>query len=123
MCWPLWPAVARSRGFEVVLVTADKDLFQLVGPGISVLRLTDEVLLLDPPGVESFSASARTVGDVLALMGDASDNVPGVPGVGEKTAKSLIRRYGSLDGVLRRAGLFLAVWEAKESCLAALERK
>lgn len=113
---------ARSRGFEVVLVTADKDLFQLVGPGISVLRLTDEVLLLDPPGVESFfGVRPDQVGDVLALMGDASDNVPGVPGVGEKTAKSLIRRYGSLDGVLRRAGLFLAVWEAKESCLAALE--
>lgn len=112
----------RARGFEVVLVTADKDLFQLVGQGISVLRLTDEALMLDPAGVEAFfGVRPEQVGDVLALMGDASDNIPGVPGVGEKTAKGLIRRYGTLEAVLARAGLFAGLWSAREESLAALE--
>ncbi len=112
---------ARERGLDVVVVTSDKDLYQLVGDGIVVLNPAKEDRVLDPDGVEDvFGVRPEQVVDVLALMGDASDNVPGVPGVGGKTARELVRRYGSLDAVLGRAREFRALWEARERALAAL---
>ncbi len=95
---------ARAAGYEVVLVSADKDLMQLVEPGVSLFH-TGRDKLYDPGLVEAdFGVPPARVVDVLALMGDASDNVPGVPGIGEKGAKGLIQEFGSLDELLARAG-------------------
>src|SRR5262245_59594853 len=102
---------ARDKGLSVRLVTADKDLFQLVGEGISILNPHKTVmeksggyLLMDEKVVErEFGVPPRQVVDVLALMGDSSDNIPGIPGIGEKGAKDLVRKYGSVEAVLEAA--------------------
>ncbi len=94
---------ARLANFSVVIATADKDLFQLVGDGVSILYTKDEKIL-DVKGVEEkFGVKPGQVPDVLALWGDASDNIPGVPGIGEKGAKEIIRRFGDLETALARA--------------------
>ncbi|MGC8762320.1 MAG: DNA polymerase I [Acidobacteriota bacterium] len=98
-------ARALAEGMEVVVVTADKDLFQLVRPGVRILHTKKEDVLLDERGVEElFGVPPHRVVDVLALWGDPTDNIPGVPGIGEKGAKELVRRYGDLESVLRHAG-------------------
>ena len=102
---------ARELGLEVVIVTSDKDMLQLVDDKVSVLKpqrdpasRKDLYVRLDPTGVEEFfGVPPAQVVDVLALMGDASDNVPGVPGIGEKGAKDIIRRFGSLETALASA--------------------
>lgn len=94
---------ASSEGYEVVLVSADKDLMQLVGPRTFMLH-TGREKLYDVAGVEEdFGVRPGQVVDVLALMGDSVDNVPGVKGIGEKGAKALIREYGDLDNLLKNA--------------------
>lgn len=91
--------VARDRGYDVVLATSDKDFFQLVGDGIKLFHTGREVLY-DAKGVgETFGLPPEKVVDVMAIWGDAIDNIPGVPGIGEKGAKALITEYGSLEGV------------------------
>ncbi len=95
---------AREAGFDVVIVTADKDMLQLVeGSRVRVFH-TGKEKFLDETGVaEFFGVAPSQVVDVLALMGDASDNIPGVPRVGEVTAKKWITEFGSLDRLLERA--------------------
>ena len=94
---------AREAGFEVVVATADKDLFQLVRDGVRILYTNDESLL-DARGVEEkFGVPPGKVADVLALWGDPTDNIPGVPGIGEKGAKELVKQYGNLEAVLAHA--------------------
>jgi DNA polymerase-1 len=91
--------VAKERGYDVVLATSDKDFFQLVGDGIKLFHTGREVLY-DAKGVEeTFGLPPEKVVDVMAIWGDAIDNIPGVPGIGEKGAKALISEYGSLEGV------------------------
>jgi len=94
---------ARKAGFRVVVVATDKDLLQLVGDGVLIYHpVRDE--FLDSEGVERvFGVKPGQVRDVLALCGDASDNIPGVPGIGEKGARELIREYGDLESVIRAA--------------------
>ncbi|HEY7113934.1 MAG TPA: DNA polymerase I [Thermoanaerobaculia bacterium] len=95
-------AKAAAGGFDVVIVTADKDMLQLVGPGIRVFH-TGREIFLDEAGVkEFFGVAPGQVADVLALMGDSVDNIPGVPGVGQVTAKKWITTYGSLDKLLEK---------------------
>lgn len=95
---------ASAAGMESVIVTADKDLFQLVRPGVRVLHTKKEDALLDARGVEDvFGVPPERVVDVLALWGDPTDNIPGVPGIGEKGAKELVKQYGSLEEVLAHA--------------------
>ena len=95
---------AVAAGFEVAIVTGDKDFFQLVGAGIKVYNPKDEGTWYDEAGVaEKFGVTPAQVVDVLALMGDAIDNIKGVPGIGEKGAQELIGVYGSLDALLARA--------------------
>ena len=90
---------ARDRGYDVVIATSDKDFFQLVGDGIRLYHTGREVLY-DAKGVEEvFGLPPEKVVDVMAIWGDAIDNIPGVPGIGEKGAKGLIQQFGSLDGV------------------------
>jgi DNA polymerase I len=90
---------ARDRGYDVVIATSDKDFFQLVGDGIKLYHTGREVLY-DAKGVEeAFGLPPEKVVDVMAIWGDAIDNIPGVPGIGEKGAKGLIQQFGSLDAV------------------------
>ncbi len=95
-------ARAAERDVRTVIVTTDKDLLQLVGGPVTVWNPSKEALLDEAKVEEFFGVGPDRVVDVLALQGDASDNVPGVPGIGEKTARSLIREFGSLDGLLAR---------------------
>jgi DNA polymerase-1 len=94
---------AAEAGYDVVLVSADKDLMQLVEPRVSLYH-TGRTKLYGPKDVEEdFGVPPAKVADVLALMGDSIDNIPGVPGIGEKGAKSLIQEYGSLEELLAKA--------------------
>ena len=98
---------AEDEGLDVILVTGDKDFLQLVDEHVLVLnpkRAGEEPELLDRKGVEEkFGVPPEKVVEVLALMGDASDNVPGIPGIGEKTALGLISEFGTLEKVLKNA--------------------
>jgi DNA polymerase-1 len=95
---------AGDAGYQVVIVTGDKDLLQLVRDTIVVLNPRDEGIWYDAEGVRKrFGVPPERVVDVLALMGDAIDNIKGVPGIGEKGAIDLISTYGSLDELLGRA--------------------
>ena len=91
---------AAARDIRTVVVTTDKDLLQIIDRTTSVWNPSREMTVDESNVEEVFGAGAAAVVDVLALWGDASDNVPGVPGIGEKTAKSLIREFGSLDNLL-----------------------
>jgi DNA polymerase I len=92
---------AGKNGFRSVIVTTDKDLLQVVDGSTSVYNPGKEITL-DPAKVkEVFGVRPDQVTDILALWGDPSDNIPGVPGIGEKTAKSLIEEYGSIDNILK----------------------
>jgi len=91
---------AAAAGFETVIVTTDKDLFQVVNETTRVFNPVKEILF-DEKGVrKTFGVPPDRVVDVLSLWGDPSDNIPGVPGIGEKTAKTLITEHGSLDALL-----------------------
>jgi DNA polymerase-1 len=95
---------AAGRGFEVALVTGDKDFFQLVGGPIRVYNPREPGTWFDADGVtQKFGVPPAQVIDVLALMGDTSDNVKGVPGIGEKGARDLITQFGTLETLLARA--------------------
>jgi DNA polymerase-1 len=91
---------ASKMGMETLLFSGDKDFFQLVDDNVKILHPKD-FAVLDAAGVkERFGVLPDQVIDTLALMGDTSDNIPGIPGVGPKTAISLIEEFGSLDNVL-----------------------
>jgi DNA polymerase-1 len=93
---------AAGRGFDVIIVTADKDFMQLVGPHISLWDTMRDRRTTADDIRERFGIEPRDLIDVMALTGDAVDNVKGVPGVGEKTAIALVRRFGSLAELLKR---------------------
>jgi len=96
---------AAGHGLHAAIVTGDKDFFQLVNDVIKVYNPKDEGTWLDAEGVvQKFGVPPSQVIDVLALMGDSSDNVKGVPGIGDKGARELIAQYGSLDALLEHAG-------------------
>ncbi len=90
-----------DRDLEVVLVTGDKDMLQLVGPKVTVLSVlgrSGERIVYDAARVrERWGVDPAQIPDVLALMGDSIDNIPGVPGVGEKTAVKLLGQFGSVE--------------------------
>ena len=95
---------AEKEGMEAVLVTGDKDALQMVGEGIKVLRDVNKGEWLDAGGVQKkLGISPLSVVDYLALIGDSSDNVPGVEGIGPVTAVKLIHQYGNLDGIFQAA--------------------
>ncbi|MBI3793787.1 MAG: DNA polymerase I [Nitrospinae bacterium] len=92
-----------GEGFDVTIVSGDKDLMQLVGGKIKMLEPMKNVRY-DAAGVkEKMGVTPGQIVDLLGLMGDASDNIPGVPGVGEKTARDLLEKYSTLEGVLKHA--------------------
>ena len=100
--------LAEREGVPVLLLTGDKDMAQLVSDLVSLLRPgrkpSEGLTLLDSQGVEEvFGVPPERIVDLLALVGDTSDNVPGVKGIGDKTAKKLLSEYGSLEAVLKNA--------------------
>jgi DNA polymerase-1 len=95
---------AQAAGFDVVVVTMDKDFFQLVHDGLRVFNPREEGTWYDAGGVkEKFGVPPEQVVDVMALMGDTIDNIKGVPGIGEKGAKELIGKYGSVENLIAHA--------------------
>ncbi|HJS26540.1 MAG TPA: DNA polymerase I [Actinomycetota bacterium] len=99
---------AHEQGIEVVVVTADRDFFQLVRPGLTVMfnvKGISDIRRYDVDAVtERFGLPPEKYLDYVALKGDASDNIPGVPGVGEKTASKLVQDFGSVEDLLARTG-------------------
>ncbi|HEX9916825.1 MAG TPA: DNA polymerase I [candidate division Zixibacteria bacterium] len=97
----------KKEGLEVFLVTADKDFFQLVDEDIKMVRPSkgkEPEEIYDAKAVkEKFGIEPNQMTDLLGLMGDSSDNIPGVPGIGEKTALELINQFGSLEDVIAGA--------------------
>lgn len=96
--------IAHQKGMEVVLVTGDRDVLQLVKPDVKVIitkrGITDVEVYDEQAITERYGIKPEQLIDVKGLMGDASDNIPGVPGIGEKTALRLIKQFGSLECVL-----------------------
>ncbi len=95
---------ARSLGWEVVIVTGDKDLLQLVDGAVRCYDSMYEKWYGPAEVEEKWGVPPHLVADLLALTGDKIDNVPGIPGVGEKTAAALLKEFGTLEGVLSHAG-------------------
>jgi len=96
---------ARERGVKTYILTGDKDMMQLVDEMVLVISPHKDGKIFDAAAVEDhYGIPPSKVGDLLALMGDSSDNVPGVPGVGAKTAVKLLKEYHTLEGVLEHAG-------------------
>ena len=95
---------AREQEIPVMVVTGDRDAYQLVGEGVRVMstsRGVTDTKVYDRDGViERYGVAPELVPDLIGLKGDTSDNIPGVPGIGEKTASQLLQEYGSLEGVL-----------------------
>ena len=93
----------RKKGWDVVIVSGDKDALQLVGEGVKVLNEPKDILYGRQEVQERYGVSPEQIPEIFALMGDASDNVPGVPGIGEKTAVKLIQEHGTLEALLKAA--------------------
>jgi len=93
-------AQASEQGIHSVIVTTDKDLLQVVSAATTVYNPSKNIHLDEQKVKETFGVKPSQVIDVLALWGDPSDNIPGIPGIGEKTAKELIKQHGSLDNIL-----------------------
>ncbi len=95
---------AEAEGRPAVIVTGDRDALQLAGPCVRIMANTrgvTEVKVYDPQAVEErFGVPPRLIPDLIGLKGDTSDNIPGVPGIGEKTAAQLLIQFGSLEEVL-----------------------
>lgn len=93
---------ASGKGAHVYMCTSDKDMAQLVNDKVSLLNTHKENLILDSKGVEeTYGVPPHLIIDMLAITGDSSDNVPGLPGFGPKTAVSLLQEFGSLDAILK----------------------
>jgi DNA polymerase I len=95
---------ARAKGIDVMVVTGDRDMFQLVEPGIRVMAtsrgITDTVVYDQQAVLDRYGIPADKITDFYGLKGDTSDNIPGVPGIGDKTAASLLQEFGTLEEVL-----------------------
>ncbi len=95
---------AREQGIPVMVVTGDRDAYQLVGEGVRVMstsRGITETKIYDSDAVlERYGVAPELITDMMGLRGDTSDNIPGVPGIGEKTATQLLQQFGTLEGVL-----------------------
>ena len=97
---------AQAKGIHTVIISSDKDILQLVDKDIEVYSPhKDEVIIYDEKMVfQRFGVRPDQVADVISLMGDVSDNIPGIPGIGEKTAAGLINEFGSLANLLASSG-------------------
>ncbi len=96
--------IGQEAKFDVVVISADKDLMQLLRPGVTMIDPMKNRTIGPEQVMEKFGVLPDKVIDVQALAGDSSDNVPGVPGIGVKTAAELITQYGDLETLLAKAG-------------------
>lgn len=122
-----YAVAARALGHETIIATNDKDLFQLVGPLVHIYSTnktdlaqpSDPHALLGPEAVQrKWGVAPPQIGDILALIGDSVDNIPGVPGVGPKTATQLIQQFGSLSQLLENSAT-IANEKLREKIVAA----
>src|SRR4051812_44236368 len=95
---------AKEKGIDVMIVTGDRDTFQLVEPGVQVMAtgrgITDTKIYDHDAVLERYGIPPGLIPDFYGLKGDTSDNIPGVPGIGDKTAAQLLQEYDDLEGVL-----------------------
>src|SRR3954471_15937633 len=95
---------ARDQGFDVMVVTGDRDMFQLIEPGVRVMAtsrgITDTKIYDTQAVVDRYGIAPELIPDFYGLKGDTSDNIPGVPGIGDKTAAQLLQEFGTLEEVL-----------------------
>src|SRR5579864_7395176 len=96
--------IACEAKATTTIVSSDKDLMQLVGNGVTMYDTMKDKRIGAAEVIEKFGVGPKKVIEVQALIGDSSDNVPGVPGIGPKTAAELIKQYGDLETLLKRAG-------------------
>ena len=98
---------AKAAGVPVTIVTGDRDSFQLVDEGVSIMAtargITETKLYTRQGVIDRYGIPPELVPDFIGLKGDTSDNIPGVPGIGDKTAAQLLQEYGTLEGVLEHA--------------------
>ena len=92
----------QQKGLDIVIVSGDKDMMQLISPHIYMLDTMKNKKFMDKEVVEKFGVQADKVVEVMGLMGDSSDHIPGVKGVGPKTAAELIRKFGSIESLYKR---------------------
>lgn len=116
---------AGRQGLHVVVSTGDKDMAQLVSPYVTLVNTMTDTLLDRDGVIEKFGIPPERIIDYLALMGDKSDNIPGVPGVGEKTALALVQNLGGLDDIYQHleAVAALPIRGAKSLPAKLLEHK
>lgn len=93
---------AEQAGYDVVIVTGDKDMFQLLSPQVRIYDPVKDKWFGEAECIERFGVEPARVVEIMGLMGDATDNIPGVKGIGEKTAMKLIAQFGTIDELLRR---------------------
>jgi DNA polymerase-1 len=91
---------AVAAGFEVMIVTGDKDMFQLLGPAVRIYDPVKDKWFGEAECRERFGVEPARVVEIMGLMGDATDNIPGVKGIGEKTATKLIQQFGTIENLL-----------------------
>ncbi|MBE7182924.1 MAG: DNA polymerase I [Methylobacterium mesophilicum] len=96
--------LATEAGAETTIISSDKDLMQLVSPSVSMYDPMKDREIREPEVIEKWGVRPEKMIDLQALTGDSIDNVPGVPGIGPKTAAQLLEEYGDLDTLLERAG-------------------
>ena len=94
---------AEREGYQVTIVSGDKDLMQLISPNVKMLDTLKNRLFGEKEVIEKFGVEPKRVVEVMALMGDTSDNIPGVPGIGPKTATALIKKFGDIETLLANA--------------------
>ncbi|HTR37906.1 MAG TPA: DNA polymerase I [Bryobacteraceae bacterium] len=98
-------AQRASQDYDVVIVSSDKDMLQLVNDQVHMYNPVKEDVWYDPAAAEEFmGVKPSQVADLLALKGDSVDNIPGAPGIGDKGARDLIQRFGSVEAALEHAG-------------------
>jgi len=117
--------IAESKGIETYLVTGDKDFLQLVSPMIKIYRTTKglaDIEIVDVDKVkQEWGVTPEQIVDVLGLMGDKVDNVPGVPGIGEKTAVQLIKEFGSIENLIKNVDR-IPTQKIKENLKSSIEK-
>jgi len=91
---------AKARGWEVIMFSADKDMMQLIGPGVTMIDALRQTTYTREKVIEKMGVPPEKIPDFLALVGDTSDNIPGIRGVGDKTAAGLLEKYETLDNLI-----------------------
>jgi len=92
---------AKKRGWEVVIFSADKDIMQLIGDGVTMIDALHQKTYTRDEVIKKMGVPPEKIPDFLALVGDTSDNIPGLRGVGDKTAANLLEQYGTLENLIK----------------------